>query len=107
MLEVLSVAAGAGIYGAMRGYLSLRRSTAHVRLYAAHAVVAAVCAYDVTRRAKERDPTWRVSGRTSALINDSIETNSPKYFVQNIPLLIGTYAFSFTLIGSLRKLLSC
>ena len=106
MLEVLSLAAGAGVYGAMRGYLAVRRSPSHLRLFTAHAVVAAVCGYDVASRAQQRDPMWRISGRTSALINDSIETNSPKYFVQNIPLLIGTYALTFTVFGSMRKLLT-
>lgn len=106
MLEVLSAAAGAACYGAMRGYLSLGRSQAHLRVFAAHALVAGVCAYDVARRAKERDSSWRISGRTCESINDSIDSNSPKYFVQNIPLFIGTYASSFTLVGTLRKLLS-
>ena len=104
MLEVLSLATGAGIYGAMRGYLAARRSNSHLRLFSAHAVVAAVCGFDIASRANERDPTWRISGRTSALISDCIETNSPKYFVQNVPLLIGTYALTFSIAGCLRKL---
>ena len=107
MLEVFSAAAGAGIYGAMKGFLAARQATQPGRKFLANSFICLVCGYDIYARAEERGHGWTITGRSNAWVNDSIDSNSPKYFVSNIPLLIGSYALAFTVFGSLRMLASC
>ena len=105
MLEVFSAAAGASIYGAMKGFLAARQASPRPK-FAAHALIFAICAYDICSRAERRKHEWAITGRTNVWVNNSIDSNSPKYFISNIPLLIGAYSFSLTVIGTIRLLAS-
>ena len=100
MLEVISASVGTAIYGALRGY-SHRMNEKPWKSIIAHSAVSIFCLYEIKRRASNQRPEiWDSVARTSKYCNDSIDTGSPKYLLENIPILIGASSGAFALVGS-------
>lgn len=96
MLEVLSAAFGTGTFGAFKGYLS-RTSSHPWRGVVANSLIAGLCLFEIDRRATRGDDR---SQGWSALIDDRIDSNTPKYFLQNIPLLVASFSASFAVTAA-------
>ena len=104
MLEVISAAIGVGIYGAYKGFSGIKLKSSPLRLLSGHALICAFCLFEMKRRITldtERQHLWVNTLRTSNVVNDAIDSGTPKYLLANLPCLVAAYSGALASIGSL------